>query len=236
MKYLRKIFESEADDIQYDEIYSIFGEFIENKEGKISSVKNTKPYILIEIFGEHTKDVTNIDDIDTLINNNINTSSTLRRLKVSFSRIDYLKYKWNMNTIESSFFIKIFRENHELTLYDVFCGITDMKRVDQAICKKVLKDKYNLEFTSCNYDSETSGYYGKRAKIRLYFRNIIPVKTHDLNRTHPNYCDKDHKLLDDLRALERKNIYHPEDKNKRAFYSVEAHNWEDSSMISVEIY
>jgi len=232
MRYI-KLFENS--DMQFGEVDSIFAEFTDNEE--VGSINNdNESYIKISLYKDYLRDTANnMDDINSISNDYKLASDFINKLKIPLSRIEYLGYDWTLEILEGAIIIKILREPRGLSLYDAFGGIFNMRTVEPGIIKRVMKEKYNLKYSSFDKREGTSGYYGKRSEINIYFMEKIPTKTHDLTPNHPLYIAEDHQILKDLKELERRNERYPDERPQRAFYSVRAHNWERFGMIVLEL-
>ena len=172
MIYL-KLFESESSDIQFEEVDSIFAEFTDNEEFGSINNKN-EAYIDIELYKSTLgSSFDSINEIDSIINDYKDCISLFERLKVALSRVDHFDYQWTLELNDDIIRIKILRESRDINLYDAFGGIRNMRRVEEGIMKRLMKKVYNLDYSSSSYRPSTSGYYGKRAELLLYFNNRI---------------------------------------------------------------
>jgi len=81
-----------------------------------------------------------------------------------------------------------------------------MRQVDNNIMKEVLKNDYDVSYSSYNYTPHTTGYYGSRARILLYL--VYPISA-------------DNKLIKDIKELKRVIPGHEDRTPEKAFYKVE---------------
>lgn len=217
MKYLRKIFESSKED-QIEDIESIFTEYLDTKyiadDGEeysdcYISTENPK-FIEISITQYlSSPSISDISDFDNIYKERNDYLELLKKIRTSLTRIDRMGYNWTMEFNEDGFFIKVLYKDTEVSLADCFGGESSMNHVEEAILKKYVKDKYNIEYSSY-YKPSTSGYYGHRAEFLIYFKNPVPQT-----------------LLEDIKNLNKRfKVFstHAEGEQirvERAFYSVE---------------
>lgn len=208
MKYLKKYESLDGTDIQYEEVDSIFAEYIDDED--IGYIENkSQAYIKVSIYKTYVKVLaSDIDKLDVIIDDYNNNILLMKKLKTQLSRLDYLKYKWAFESNSEEYIIKIYRQK-EFTLYDIFLhedryATHAIITIEETIAKDLFKKLYNLNLTYWSYNEATSGYYGKKASITLGF-----------NPQLSEYNSKD--IINDLRNLKR----HSESgHDKSLFYNV----------------
>lgn len=180
MKYLKKIFESK--DILYEEVESIFTEFLDEKEYVDGEeypkceIKDEETHLVVTIFKEEEIDTnTNtLDGFKYIIELHNNEIKLLNRIKIALERLSHLNYEWGVDISDVEINIKVFYPDKDITLIDAFQIKGNYQpNVDPAIMSRLLKLKYNIGFSSYNKDSGTSGYYGRNPSIYLYLKNPI---------------------------------------------------------------
>jgi hypothetical protein len=181
MKYLRKIFESSRDD-QLADIELIFSSYLDKKilvdgeEYPLATIDSSedKPYISINIYMYLSNAVMNdIKDFDKIYKERLEHLETMKNLKNTLSRIKHVGYTWSMLFDNEGFNIKVFYNDLEIELSDCFGGEEYLNGVDESIIKSYMRKHYNLDYDSYTYYPSTSGYYGKNAKIILYFNQPV---------------------------------------------------------------
>lgn len=197
MKYLKKIFESE--DILSEEVESIFTEFLDEKEyvdGEeypTCEIKKEETHLVITIFKDQEIDssTNTLDGFKYIIDLHNNEIKLLNRIKIALERLSHLDYEWGVDISDVEINIKVFYPDGDVTLLDAFqIKGNHQPSVDVVVMRRLLKLKYNIEFSSYSKESGTSGYYGRSPAIYLYLKSPI---------------DSNNQLYKDLSNLERVN-------------------------------
>lgn len=206
MKYLRKIFESDSTE-QLEEVEAIFTEFLDERqiledgeEYPTCEIKIEQKYIRITIYKEEcVQNANGIVDFENLVKGYDEQKAILNRLKTPLKRIDHLGYKWGIEIWDNEIHIKIFFIDNDFTLLDALTSIHGSVSIDPNIIKTVLKDKYNVEYSSFNHSPGSSGYYGRKETIYLYLRDTI---TND-SKLYRDIKDLKHRKKNDDDRYER---------------------------------
>lgn len=227
MKYL-KLFEGEKEyNEQLEDIEDIFLEYTDGGENAKGYIETGDKNIIISIYKDLPENIScNITDFNNLLKNQENNLLFIKKIRPSLLRLDYLKYEWTLAIYDEEITIRILKTNNKLTLQDAFGGESRMNHVDEGIMKKVLKRDYDIDYSNSIFKPSTSGFYGKRAEISIYLSENIY---------------EDNKLIKDLK--EAKRIYKytsslvkgEQVEEKIAFYKIEITNWDNRSMIKIEV-
>lgn len=183
MKHIKRIFENKNDE-QYDEITSIFYEFIDNDECEILKHEN---YISIEIYTSEISNLANsMDEIESIKIEYQDKINFINKVQISLKRIEFHNYSWTLKIEDHGIFIRVQKDNKKLSLSDA----VKPSSVDEALMKKVCKDVYNLQFSSYIFRRGSSGYYGRPDEMLIYFSELISddhqiIK--DLGKIFPPY-------------------------------------------------
>ena len=231
MKHLKKIFENITDrNEQREEIECIFYQWIDKKyirdgeEYSDAEIDDTDDqYLLVSIYDTHEDTFPNdITEFDKMYKEREESLKLIKSIRVALIRLDYLEFK-DVDT----WHIKVYYKDSNLSLQDAFGGIYRMDHVDENIMKTILKRDYDIDYSSSSYTPSSSGYYGKRAVIRIWFKSPIKIKERN----------DDNKLIKDLKSLRRKNRRWEADKSYQAFYDVKftPSLTDDGSGITIEL-
>lgn len=209
MKYLRKIFESDSTE-QLGEVEAIFTEFLDEKqildgdEYPTCEIKSEAKYIRVIIYkDECVQNANGIEDFENLVNAYDEQKAILNRLKTPLKRIDHLGYNWGIEIGECEIHIKIFHIDKDASLLDALTSNHGSVSIDPNIIKKILKDKYNVEYSSFSHSPGSSGYYGRKETIYLYLRDTIT---------------NDSQLYKDIKNLKHRKK-NDDDKYERSVFS-----------------
>jgi len=210
MKYLRKIFESDSTE-QLGEVEAIFTEFLDEKqiledgnEYPTCEIESEAKYIRITIYkDECVQNANGIEDFENLVNAYDEQKAILNRLKTPLKRIDHLGYKWGIQIWDNEIHIKVFFIDNNFSLLDALTSSHGSVSIDPNIIKTVLKDKYNVEYSSFNHVHGSSGYYGRKETIYLYLKDTIT---------------NDSQLYKDIKNLKHRKR-NDDDKYERSVFS-----------------
>lgn len=209
MKYLRKIFESDSNE-QLEEVESIFTEFLDERqkledgeESTICEISTEEKYIRITIYkDECAQDANGFADFENLVKGYDDQKAILNRLRTPLKRIDHLGYKWGIEICDNEIHIKIFFIDNNFTLIDALISNHGSVSIDPNIIKTVLKDKYNVEYSSFNRSSGSSGY-GRKETIYLYLRDTI---TND-SQLYKDIKGLKHRKRNDLSSSYERSVF-----------------------------
>lgn len=195
MKHIKRIFETSSDesnDDQFEEVKSIFTEFMDENIDDYDMDGSPIPrcschkldnYISVSIFKDSVADQDfsdNISGFDDIIQDSIKNINLLKRIKVALSRLEYRGYEWGVKIDYEEIVVKIlYSKDVRLSLIDAFIK-NDRYFLDQILLKKILLKDYNIKYKS----HVTNKSYGGRDNIYLYVEG-----------------DNLDKLVSDLRSL-----------------------------------
>jgi len=228
MKYISKFFEAkEEDDIQYQEIESIFYQYVDDE---VCDIFNDNASIIrVVIYKDDINSSANdLAEYDILLDSMMEDIKYYKKIRNYLTRLDIMDYKWHISYKDSYVTIDIDRENKELTLADAFGGsISTMNHVLSGIMKRVMLSKYKLKFNTHSEGEHRTGYRSTRSQINLYFDEKIPEY---------------HQVIKDLRSLKKLDKISsyggiPKYEEIASFYTVKVDDWynSDKSVIKIEI-
>lgn len=193
---IRKVFESDNHQDQFDEIKSIFTEFMDEKMdddygedgsqvSRCSCYMGDK-YISVTIYKFEKDDFSdNISGFNEIVNSYLDESNLLKRIKVALSRLDNHNYQWGINIHDTEIVIKIiYDQDSTIELIDAFNKNGIRFVLDVTVLSKILKKYYNISYRSYHTSKTMNG------KTILYIY------------VHSNEPDIQ-KLTNDLRLLKK---------------------------------
>jgi hypothetical protein len=156
---------------QQDVILDIFVDEIDNNLFEFNT--DEERYMSLTCYLDTIDDFDKLETLENNIKKFKKRAEILENLKVNIKRLESRNFNWSVEFDDDYLNFIVFYNKKEYTLSDAFGGEKRMSYIDNSVMKKVMKEKYGLNFTSHRYDPPTSGYYGKNAKFLLYFEGSI---------------------------------------------------------------
>ena len=227
MIHLKKFFENSEEDIQYEEVYCIFDEFLEEMEDdKSEYIGKSDKKIEVTLYVDTLESTaSNLEGFGSTLDLYQSRVNYLKRIRVALDRLTYLKYQWSIEVGDEAITISIIRDEVEFGLRDGFGR--GCRYIDRPILAKYLLDRYNLTLNSASRTEGTPGYNGSRSSIVLQVNGDFPL---DKFREDPsgNFLD----IIKDLKSLKENS----DPNSYRAFYKVEIQRLNDkSAAIRIEL-
>lgn len=223
IKSINKIFESK-DDIktQQDLIEDIFIYEIDEKIFKVN--KNEKRYFSLTCDFNEIDSFNDLNGLEKNLAELNKRSEIIDSLKDNIKKLENFKFEWAAKISEENQYLNliIFYRQKDYVLSDAFVKDQDVLYIDDLTMKKVMREKYNLDYSWHKYETNIRN----RKKFHLFFKGHISE-------------EKFQMIQMDLSKIEKVKLSNGVEKKWTPFreYNIDYSNWDysNSSQSSIKI-